>query len=44
MTQHWLHVALSWGISLGVFAALAAMALLRHRAAKRALDRLETRP
>ncbi len=40
MTTHWLHVALSWGLSLAVFGGLAWAALARHRAAKRALERL----
>jgi heme exporter protein CcmD len=41
MTTHWLHVALSWGLTLGVFAALAVAATLRYRQARQALDRLE---
>ena len=40
MSTHWLHIALSWGIALSVFAALGWAALARHRAAKRALERL----
>ncbi len=40
MSVHWLHVSLSWGVSLAVFAGLAWAALARHRAAKRALERL----
>ncbi|MFL1464288.1 heme exporter protein CcmD [Roseococcus sp. DSY-14] len=40
MSTHWLHVALSWGLALATFAALAWAALLRHRAARRALERL----
>lgn len=44
MTTHWLHVALSWGATLGVFGAIAAAAALRVRAARRDLARLETRP
>ncbi len=43
MTQHWWHVALSWGLSLGTFLLLALLAAARHRAAKRQLSRLEPR-
>jgi heme exporter protein CcmD len=43
MTWHWWHVALSWGATLGAFAALAGAAAWRHRAAKRELARLEQR-
>lgn len=43
MTWHWWHVALSWGATLGTFAALAGVAAWRHRAAKRELARLEQR-
>ena len=41
MTNHWLHVVLSWGVVLGVFAALALSAMSRHRTAKRQLAQLE---
>jgi heme exporter protein CcmD len=41
MTTHWLHVLLSWGAVLSVFAILAISALSRHRAAKRQLAQLE---
>jgi len=41
MSTHWLHVTLSWGTVLSVFAILAISALGRHRAAKRQLAQLE---
>jgi heme exporter protein CcmD len=41
MSTHWLHVTLSWGAVLGVFAILAISAWSRHRAAKRQLAQLE---
>lgn len=44
MTTHWIHVLLSWGLALGTFGALAAMAATRHRAARRAAEALEPRP
>jgi heme exporter protein CcmD len=43
MSWHWWHVTLSWGATLGVFAALAVAAVVRSRAAKRDLARLEVR-
>ncbi len=44
MTTHWWHVAISYALVLGGFAALAAGAALRHAAAGRLLAALETRP
>lgn len=44
MTWHWWHVSLSWAATLGVLGTLAAVALLRHRKAKRQLSVLESRP
>ena len=43
MTPHWWHVALSYGLTLVVFGALAIGAALRHRAAKRLLATLDPR-
>jgi heme exporter protein CcmD len=43
MSPHWLHVALSWGLTVGVFAALAIGAALRHRSAAAMLRRLDPR-
>ena len=43
MTAHWLHVALSWGLTALVFGGLAAGALLRHRAAAARLRKLDPR-
>jgi heme exporter protein CcmD len=43
VTTHWTFVAVAWGLSAAVFAALTAMAVARTRAAKRQLARLETR-
>lgn len=44
MTTHWMHIAASYGLVLGGFAALGLGAALRHWAARRQLARLETRP
>ncbi len=41
LSTHWIHVLLSWGAVLGVFAILAISAMGRHRAAKRQLAQLE---
>lgn len=43
MTTHWLHVALSWGVTVLVFGALALGAFLRHRAAAARLKQLDPR-
>ncbi len=43
MTTHWLHVALSWGVTVLAFAALGLGAALRHRAAARRLAQLDPR-
>lgn len=43
MTTHWLHVALSWGITALVFGGLALGAFLRHRAAALRLKQLDPR-
>ncbi len=43
MTAHWLHVALSWGITAVVFGAMALGAWLRHRAAAARLRQLDPR-
>lgn len=44
MTAHWMHVAASYALVLGGFLALGLGAALRHRAARRQLALLETRP
>ncbi|HZF75116.1 MAG TPA: hypothetical protein VE033_04680 [Acetobacteraceae bacterium] len=41
MSLHWIHISASWALTLGVFGALAAGAVLRHRAAARRLAVLE---
>lgn len=43
MTDHWLHVTLSWLLAFGGFGALAVGAALRHRAAASRLRRLDPR-
>jgi heme exporter protein CcmD len=43
MTTHWLHVTLSWGITVLVFGGLAVGAFLRHRAASARLKQLDPR-
>lgn len=43
MTTHWAYVAIAWGLSAAVFAALTVMSITRYRTAKRQLARLETR-
>ncbi len=43
MSLHWWHVAISYVLVLGGFAALAGGAALRHAQARRMLARLETR-
>lgn len=43
MSTHWLHVSLSWGITVVVFGALAVGAFLRHRAAEARLKQLDPR-
>ncbi|MBU8542943.1 MULTISPECIES: heme exporter protein CcmD [Roseomonadaceae] len=43
MTMHWTHIALSWGGTLAVFAALAISAVLRQRQAVAKLKRLDPR-
>jgi hypothetical protein len=43
MTTHWLHVTLSWGLTLLAFTGLGLGAFLRHRAAARRLAKLDPR-
>jgi hypothetical protein len=43
MTLHWWHIAISYLLTFGVFAALAIGAALRHRAARRMLAMLDPR-
>lgn len=43
MTQHWWHVALSWGLAALGFGGMAVLAAWRHAAAKRDLARLDPR-
>jgi heme exporter protein CcmD len=43
MTTHWVHVSLSWGATVLVFAGLALGAFLRHRAAAARLAQLDPR-
>ncbi len=43
MTLHWWHVAISYGMTMAVFGALALGAAVRHRAAKRMLAELDPR-
>jgi hypothetical protein len=43
MTTHWLHVTISWALTLGVFGALAGGAFLRQRAAAARLRELDPR-
>jgi hypothetical protein len=43
MSTHWLHVALSWGMTAVVFGAMAMGAFLRHRTAAARLKRLDPR-
>jgi hypothetical protein len=43
VTTHWLHVALSWGITAAAFGGLALGAFLRHRAAAARLAQLDPR-
>ncbi len=43
MSQHWMHVAASWGLVGLVFAGFAVAAALRHRAAKADLALLDPR-
>lgn len=44
MTTHWMHIAASYALVLGGFLAFGLGATLRHRAARRQLAALETRP
>lgn len=43
MSLHWAHVTAGYAVVLGGFLALALGAALRHRAARRALARLDPR-
>ena len=43
MTTHWLHVALSWGLTAAVFGGLAIGAFLRQRTAAARLAQLDPR-
>jgi CHASE1-domain containing sensor protein len=43
MTLHWMHVTAGYVVVLGTFLALGLGAALRHRAARRLLERLDTR-
>ena len=43
MSLHWMHVSAAYALVVGGFAALAAGAALRHRAARRRLDALDPR-
>jgi heme exporter protein CcmD len=43
MSTHWLHVALSWGLSALAFGGLAIGAFLRQRAAAARLRQLDPR-
>ncbi|MDQ1080962.1 hypothetical protein [Pseudoroseomonas cervicalis] len=44
MTQHWWHVALSWGLAALGFGGMALLAARRHAAAKRRMALLGPRP
>jgi hypothetical protein len=43
MSTHWLHIALSWGITAMVFGGLALGAFLRQRSAAARLRQLDPR-
>ncbi len=43
MTTHWVHITASWGLTAGVFGAMAIAAFLRQRAAARRLKQLDPR-
>ncbi len=43
MTTHWIHIAVSWGLTGVTFLGLAIAAVLRQRAATATLKRLDLR-